>query len=322
MAPVSTATRIRRLLSLPREKLRPLFAHPAWRWVWRGITVLSLVALALGAYVSYRDLPQEGLQVRPAFLFIALGIYLVTFVMHLMGWHRLSRLLLGELRLREDVEAVAGSNLVKYLPTIAWYIANRAHYYGQRGVAQARVVAASFYELGFMVGASAGLLCLIWLYGISPWLAAAAPVAIGLVLWALYRVRGARFGNAADPASRVQALRWLGAFLWYGATWPIAGLFLWAVLNAYLPVPLAMFGTVLWIWLAAALAGYAVSLTLGFLAIAREITLTVLLAQIWPLPVALACAITVKLLLTLGEVIASLLVLGGLRLSKPGSGHE
>lgn len=315
MAPVSTAQRIQRLLSLPREKLRPLMAHPAWRWAWRAITALSLLALGLGAYSQLDRLPQEGLQVRPGFVLLALAIYLLTFLMHLVGWHRLSRLLIGDLRLREDVEAVAASNLVKYLPTIAWYIANRAHYYGRRGVPQARVVKASFYELGFMVGACAALLGLVWLYQLSPWAALAAPVALALALWALYAARGGRLGPLGPGSPPGQARRWLGAFLWYGATWPLAGLFLWAVLNAFVAVPLAEMAEVLWIWLAAALAGYAVSLTLGFLAIAREITLTVLLAQLWPLPVALAVAIAVRLLLNLGEVLSSLIVLGALRLA-------
>ncbi|NTU80239.1 MAG: hypothetical protein HGA45_12840 [Chloroflexales bacterium] len=319
MAPVSTAQRIQRLLSLPREKLRPLLAHPVWRWFWRGLTALSLAAVAAGAYYSYTELSSDGLRVRPDFLLLSLAIYMVTFLMHLMGWHSLSRLLFGEIGLRQDVEAVVGSNLVKYLPTIAWYIANRAHYYGQRGVPQARVVAASFTELGFMVGACAGLLGLMWLYGISPWLAVAVPVAIALTLWALYALRGARFGRAADDW---QVGRWAAAFLWYGATWPLAGLFLWAILSAFVPVPLESVQTVLWIWLNAALASYAVSLTLGFFVIAREITLTVLLSQIWPLPVALATAIAVKLVLTLGEVTCSLIVLGALRLTGARSDDE
>lgn len=315
MAPVSTAKRIRRLLSRPRERLRVLRAHPVWRWAWRAITAVSLLAVVFGAYRLSRDLPQEQLQVRLAFLLLALGLYLVTFVMHLLGWHSLSRLLLGEPSLRRNTEAVAGSNLVKYLPTIAWYIANRVHYYGQRSVPPSRVVTASFYELGFMIGACAALLGLVWLYEISPWLAAATPVALGLALWVAHTAREARLGTGGGVSAVARIRPWIAAFLWYGTTWPIAGIFLWAILNTFVAVPLSAMATVLWIWLAAALAGYAVSLTLGFLAIAREITLTVLLAQFWPLPVALACAITVKLLLTLGEVIASLVVLGALRLT-------
>lgn len=318
MAPRSTAQRLQQLLRLPHEKLKPLFSHPVWRWFWRGLTVLSLVAVVVGAAYAYTALSVEGLQVRPAFLLLALVIYLLTFLMHLMGWHRLSRLLLGPFKLQQNSAAVAGSNLVKYLPTIAWYIANRAHYYSRLGVPQARVVAAAFYELGFMVGACAGLLSLLWLYGLSPWLAVAVPVALVLILWALDVFHRAHFKPAGGAGLRVR-VAWISAFLWYGATWPIAGLFLWAILATFTPVSLDSLPTVLWFWLSAALASYAVSLTLGFFVIAREITLTVLLAQIWPLPVALATAITVKLVLTLGEVLCSLITLGVLRLTAPRS---
>jgi hypothetical protein len=312
--------RIMQILRLPREKLRPLVEHPAWRWFWRAFTALSLVAVAVGIYYSAREIPAEGLQVRPLFLLAALGIYLLTFSMHLMGWHTLSGLLFGKMRLRDDVEAVAASNLVKYLPTIAWYIANRAHYYHQRGVPQARVVAASFYELGFMVGACAALLAISWLAGLSIWLGVAAlaavAVAIGLII-----VRSPRMPSG-DAGEHVPVGGIVRAFLWYGATWPIAGLFLWAVLSAFVPVPISDYQAVLYMWLFTSLASYGVSLTLGMLNFAREITLTVLLTQIWPLPVAIATAVTVKILLTVGEVTCSLILLGIFRLVALRSANE
>lgn len=316
MAPISMPQRILQILRIPREKLRPLVEHPAWRWFWRAFTALSLVAVAVGIYYSAKEIPAEGLEVRPVFLLLALGIYLITFCMHLMGWHTLSGLLFGKMRLRDDVEAVAASNLVKYLPTIAWYIANRAHYYHQRGVPQATVVAASFYELGFMVSACAILLAISWLAGISIWIAAAALIAVALAL-GLIAARRPRTTEEHVPIGGL-----VRAFLWYGATWPIAGFFLWAVLSAFIAVPITDIQSVMYIWLLTSLASYGVSLTLGVLSFAREITLTMLLTQFWPLPVAIATAITVKLLLTVGEVICSLILLGVFRLTAAKAAHE
>ena len=54
------------------------------------------------------------------------------------------------------------------------------------------------------------------------------------------------------------------------------------------PLGPADVGTLTLIWLVAGLASYAVSLTLGAVGILREITLTVLLAQHWPLATGLA----------------------------------
>ncbi|MEI7768745.1 MAG: hypothetical protein WCI67_02095 [Chloroflexales bacterium] len=320
MTPLSTPQRIMQILRLPREKLRPLVAHPAWSWFWRAFTALSLVAVAVGIYYSVREIPAEGLEVRPVFLLVALGIYLLTFSMHLMGWHTLSRLMFGKMRLRDDVEAVAASNLVKYLPTIAWYIANRSHYYHQRGVSRAKVVAASLYELGFMVGACAALLAISWLAGLSLWLAAAALAVVALAL-GLVAARRPQMPSS-DAGERLPLGGLVRAFLWYAATWPIAGLFLWAVLSTFISVPITEVQMVLHIWLFTSLASYGVSLTLGVLSFAREITLTVLLAQFWPLPVAIATAVTVKLLLTVGEVTCSLILLGLFRLSAVRIAHE
>jgi hypothetical protein len=56
---------------------------------------------------------------------------------------------------------------------------------------------------------------------------------------------------------------------------------------------------------------YVVTLTLGAIGILREITLTMLLAQHWPLAIGVAAAIGMKLLLTLGEIVCSLLMLSG-----------
>jgi hypothetical protein len=308
MAPSSSTRRLLQLLSWPRAKLRLLRHHPAWRWIWRFFTALSLLAVAIAVYYAFNEFPTEGLQFRPAFLILAGAIYLLTFAMHLLGWHNLSQLLLGPLPFRQNVEAVAASNLVKYLPTIAWYIANRAHYYGQLGIPQTKVVAASLYELGFMLGACASLLALSWLSGLSPLLAAFVLALIGLLVLLGMRTRTLAIRHWLQP-------RLIVAFLWYAATWPLAALFLWAVLAAFVPLTLAELTVVLQIWLTASLASYAVSLTLGMLGIAREITLTLLLTQIWSLPVALASAITVKLLLTLGEVVSSLIILGILRLN-------
>ncbi|MBX0327758.1 hypothetical protein K2Z83_08720 [Oscillochloris sp. ZM17-4] len=318
MAPISTPQRILQIMRLPREKLQQLAAHPAWRWFWRVFTALSLVAVAVGIYYSFQEIPTEDLLIRPTYLLAALGIYLVTFIMQLLGWHALSQLMFGKISLRDNVKAVATSNLVKYLPTIAWYIANRAHYYHQRGVPQARVVTASLYELGFMVSACAALLAVSWLAGFSVWLAALALAAIALALGFLVTRR-----SPIDAEGGRTPLGGLTkAFLWYAGTWPIAGLFLWAVISIFVDVPLSYLQTVLHIWLITSLAGYGVSLTLGVLSFAREITLTVLLAQIWPLPVAIATAITVKLMLILGEVICSLILLGVFRLTERRVSYE
>jgi hypothetical protein len=89
---------------------------------------------------------------------------------------------------------------------------------------------------------------------------------------------------------------------------------MWAIVRAFVPIHAADMLTIANMWLLAGLASYAVGLTLGAIGIAREITLTVLIAQHWPLAAGIAAAIVVKLLLTLGEIGCSLICLGCLQL--------
>lgn len=318
MTSLSPAERIQRLLSRPINKLRTFFSPQIWRWIWRGITLLSLSAIVIGAVYTYRTFPDESIRIDPAFIGLAFGIYIATFVMHLMGWRGLSRIFFKHIPLHDDIEAVAASNLVKYLPTIAWYIANRTHYYKQRQIPPTTVVTASLYELAFMVGASAAFFLISWLHNINMVLTVIAIGAIPLALWLVAK----RFPFTQNVDASDSRYSWITTFLWYAASWPLGGLFLWAILRSFAPISIGDLPIVFHIWLLSSLASYAVSLTLGTLGIAREITLSVLLAPIWPLPAALATAITVKLLLTLGEVICSLLVLGFLRLTKSEEGSS
>lgn len=309
MSPISTPTvaeRLRRLLSLPRRRLRAIFPDGVPRWVWVIFQAVALTLAVAGSYYAWREFPRD-VRVEPAFFAVAAGLYVAAFAAHLLGWHALTGIFLGGMRLRDDAEALAGSNLVKYLPTIIWYIANRTHYYHRRGVEQGRVVIASLSELALMVGSGAALLASIWAAQALTPLVAAPVGALGLLAlaWALGRHAGGR-GDAW--------WRWGAAMLWYGASWPIGALILAALMRALGPVGAADLGALALIWLVAGLASYAVSLTLGAVGILREITLTVLLAQHWPLATAIAAAICVKLVLTLGEIACSLLVLGGLRL--------
>lgn len=291
------------LLSLPRRRMRALFPTGAPRWLWLLFQLAALGLAGVGAYYAWRKFPQ-GLHVEPAAFALACAIYVLAFGMHLLGWRSLARIFFGEMRLSEHAEAIAGSNLVKYLPTIAWYIANRSHYYHARGVASRAVVVASLSELALMVGSGAVMIVALWVgQALSPLLAIALCLGgFALLIWLLARHAGN--GDHKHPG------HWLLALAWYGGSWPVGALSMWAILRAFVPVGAADLPTIADIWLLAGLASYATSLTLGAFGIAREITLTVLIAQHWPLPVGIAAAIVLKLLLTLGEIGCSLAILG------------
>ncbi len=294
------------------------------RWLWRGLTLLSLLLVAISSVYAVRELARSDVQLSPGWLGVALLIYTVNYTLHTLGWHLLARRFCGVHSLRANTEAVAASNLVKYLPTVAWYIANRADFYARRGVAVHAVVAASLLELAFMLGSGTVFLLLFWFssYGWSLGLLSFAAVIVGLLVVAVpdgiarrwWRRRVTTHAVAA-PSSTVGRVWLLLALLCYAVTWLTGVAFLAAIVAAFAPVTAATLLSLAITWLFTGVASFVVSLTLGTIGIAREITLVVLLTQAYPLAVAVATGILVKLLLTVGEIIVSGAVLAVLRVT-------
>lgn len=293
------------------------------RQLWRLLTLASLLLVGVGSFYAWREISAGSLQIDGRFLSLALGIVVINYGLHLLGWHLLVNRLCGHFRLHENAEALALSSLVKYLPTIAWYIANRADYYNQRGVAVQPVVAASLLELIYMISSGGLLFVVFWLGSQNLLLLALVVLALGLLLFrlttpetVLWRWWQRRITPHTPPSGAHLTTRytWLIAPLLYGVTWLTGVVFLWATIHTFTPVTMATTDELLLltiIWLLTGVASFLVSLTLGTIGILREITLGILLAQYWALPVAVAVPLLVKLLLTLGDIACSLLILGG-----------
>jgi hypothetical protein len=169
------------------------------------------------------------------------------------------------------------------------------------------VVVASLTEL-ILMAVLAGLLLISWWVGHTFSVLLAGVVLLGggaLLIWLL-----------AYYSAGVRVRYWIAAVLWYGGSWPIGILILWLSMRAFGPLEVTDFIPLARIWLLTGLTSYLLNLTFGAIGIVREITLTVMLTQQWPLALAIAAAITVKLVLTVGELVCSLMLLGGLQLRR------
>lgn len=319
---------MQQLIALPSQLFRSRQTPMAQR-VWRGLTLLSLVLMGIGVYYTWRELPVGGLAMEPLYLGLAGGMYMVAYMTHTLGWHSLAIHYFGWMPLRTNAQAVAESNLVKYLPTIAWYIANRVHFYEERRVAPKAVVTASLLELTIMIGSNSVLYMLFWLGRVS----LLAAVSAGLMMFGgvllVHRQRWwqpmwQRFdhGHRATNSPNGSRKLLLSAVVWYGGSWLLGVAFLWFILRAFVPLQVGDLITLFHVWLLAGLASYGISVTLGSIGVVRELTLTALLASTWPLSAAVATAIAVKLILTLGEIACSGVVLGWLHLMRRKVAHE
>lgn len=321
MMELSTRKRLQQISERSLQLARRWTAPSVRRHIWRALTGVSLGIVGIGLLFAWRDLPSGSLQLTPWYLLLAGMIYGITYAMHTLGWHCLAQHFFGSFSLRENAEAVATSNLVKYLPTIAWYIANRTEYYQQRNVPRKMVVAASLCELAAMIGVGTLLYLLGETVSHSIVLTLALLVVATTIVVSAGRSQGlihvwVRRRFKIERTKKWSRFKWIASLAWYGGTWPLGILFLATIMRAFTPLSIDDIWLLSRSWLLAGLASYAVSLSLGSFGFAREITLTYLLAQYWPLPIAIAVTIFTKILLTAGEIVCSGLVLTYLRAIK------
>lgn len=308
---------IERILERPQRGTRGW-----WLRVAVGVALLVVSLFFLG-YVLYRG--RETLwdtlrQVDARLLGLAFLLYPLGLVPVSWAWHRLMARLGGCPDWHTNVRLYNLSSLPKRIPSSAWYIASRVVLYRDQGVDSALTLTATALETIWLVlsGLSIYLLSLPFgdLAGETAQtdgrlvVVAGACLALTLAspLWSPLLLRGARWFlarlgisvavqlNARD----VPPLLGLAGLAWVGG-----GVVLYVLANAVTPVPLAHLPALIGAWAAAG----AVSLSAGLLVSGmglREVTLTVLLGNLVPLPVAVAIALLFRVLLMVGEFVWAL----------------
>ena len=310
--------RFRQLVSSPVKLIQAHISPEVLRLIWRALSALSLTSIALASYYAWRSLPQARLAIRPEYLILAIGIYTIAYTTHLLGWHALATWFFGRLSFNDNVYAIASSSFVKYLPTVAWYIANRTHFYTRRGIPVKSVVAASLAELIIMTITGGFLFLIVWLIQRSLMITIFV-VGIGVITCiAIMHNINHRHWRPLVPRQLLSLTAggaggrgfWFIAMAWYGLSWLLGVAILWAVLSTFVPLSDGSLLVIFNAWMITGIASYILTLSLGTAGIARDITLVVLLANVWPLPIAITTAIIVKMLLMVGEISCSGLLLG------------
>jgi uncharacterized membrane protein YbhN (UPF0104 family) len=312
---------------------RPQRGTKAW-WlrVAMGAALLAASLFFLG-YVLYRGretLWQTLAQVDWRLLGLAFVVYPLGFAPVIWAWHTLMARIGGCSNWRTNVRLYCLSCLPKRIPSSIWYIASRVVLYRDQGVDSALTWTATALETIWLVlsGLSVFLLSLpFWsvtggMARLDGQLIAVGAVCLVLALtsplWSPLLLRAARWllARMGIPVSvrlaarDVLPLLGLSALAWVGG-----GVVLYVLANAVTPVPLAHLPTLVGAWAASG----AISLSAGLLVSGmglREVTLTVLLGSLAPLPVAVAVALLFRVLLMVGEFIWALVFAaftGGIR---------
>lgn len=284
--------------------------------VWLRAGTFAAVLAAWGWFLRGQldELRRYPWQVEPA-PFVGGALWgAVYFAGLALCWTLLLRTMGGAAR---AVPLAAGAHiwlstmLARYVPGNVWHIVGRVALADRLGVSRGQVMASATVEqLLTLMGALAlfGLSLPLWRGGAGPeaWLLLLVPAGLALLhpraLGAMMAWAALRLGRPelAWPYAYPTMLGMLGA---YAVANLAAGAALYVIVGALAPVGPGQ---------AAFLAGVAaLSWAVGYLSFltpsglgVREAALAALLAQAFPLPVALAASLAHRLALTLGEAIA------------------
>lgn len=283
-------------------------------WLRGAVFAVVLTAWAWFLWGQLDDLRRYPWQIGPLPLLTSVAWGAIYFGGLALCWTLLLRTMGGAAR---AVALIAGAYiwlstmLARYVPGNIWHIVGRVALAGHLGVSKSQVAASATVEqLLTLMGTAAifGLSLPFWQgdAGAERWLLALIP----LGLTALHpRILGALLGWVAARLKRPE-LAWpyrygtmLGLLGAFAAANLAAGLALYVIVAALTPVAPTQIPFLIGASALAWALGYLSLLTPSGLGV-REAILTALLAQIFPLPVAIAGSLIHRLALTLGEIVA------------------
>ncbi len=278
--------------------------------------VIFAASFSLLGFALYRNWSTlAGLKPHVNYLQLALTFvfYTADLTIAVVGWSLIVHRLTGFSDVRKNLKIYCYSNIARRLPGMVWYIIGRAYLYEQQGIAKTVTSVSSVLEMVVIIisGVITYLLALpLVATGVfSNPLVLLAVLVIGLSLThprVIERVLARLTKDRPSGTLRYRdTLTWLGIYV---VVWLVGGLVLYSGVNVFYPLPPAQLPEVVGAWSLSGVAASLVFLSPSGLGI-RELTLSFLLSQYIPAPVAIMVAVGMRLALTAYEVFWAIVTL-------------
>lgn len=289
-------------------------ARIQWRSAIKAIVAGTvLVFFGLSFYRGWHEIRGYEWNVRPWLVFFSFVVTLAQSFLGLLAWTMTVRSLGGDLSLRKSIKVYFVSNLGRYLPGTVWYAVGRAYLGKQQNVSAAIISTSVMVEIVLAVTSGvlmSGLALPLILVHYGPYGAYLGGAVVVLGLIALHpavmkRLLGLLTRLLHCPnqvVSPVGYFSMLGLLIGYVFVWAFAGMGLFVLLNSICVVPLARLPTIIAIYAVSWIVGFFTPFAPSGLGV-REGALTLLLAGFAPLPVAAAVALSLRLLMMLGDIL-------------------
>ena len=237
---------------------------------------------------------------------LSLAVYSLDLGLAVYSWGRIINRLSGrQLTFRRHFKIYAATNFSRRLPGAVWYIAGRAALYEQDGIAKGVISLASFIEV--ILIALSSILCyfLAWPLGGSGW--GGWPLLLmGLVAGLALihpRVMGSLWRRLGQPeATKLHYRDMLTWLLLYVLVWAVGGVTLYSVMAGLHPLSWSALPHIVRAWSLSGAAAVIAFFSPSGLGI-KEVTLTLLLGPVIPVPLSAIVALLMRLLLTIYELL-------------------
>lgn len=295
-----------------------------WLRTYMGLTLVVVCSLFLGygVYVNWQQLPHYDWHLDYWFFGLSLFLYVLSFGFLVVGWNSIMRRIGGPSSLRDNAAIYCYSNILRRIPPAVWFVAGRIYLYRGKGVSGIVSSMGTFLEIVLII-VSGALVHLLFrpvaATGVTPltYLLVAIPP-LGIVAMYLVCNKGRRLWDkrAGHETERMRpVLDWIDVGRWlllYGAAWLAGGAVLHTfVLSLYGAAGIGIVDSV-GIWAASGVIGslpFFVPAGLGV----REATLSFLLSQYAPVPVAIVVSVLFRIFTMTGETVCSLMLIAVLR---------
>jgi len=217
-----------------------------------------------------------------------------------------------------NVKIYCYSCLPKHIPGVIWHIASRIYLYEERGVAYSVALLGTILETMILI--VSGLLIYLLslpidslgktIHGLRVSSALLIVIPLGVVLHraTFNRVFGFLSKRFKCPAVVSMTQRDMSILLFiYSLAWIVGGMVLYLLANAVCVVPISKLPALIGIWAATGTVSLITSFVLSGPG-AITITMSLLLGNYVPLPVAIVISLLFRILLTVGEVFWALVL--------------
>jgi hypothetical protein len=300
---------------MPSRARRALHPSRLMRLASSALTLLSLTLVGGWLYTRRHELATIQWSAQWRVLLLLVGMYGLSLMANFVVWHSCLRSIMA-IPWSRDLQNYAYSNLSRRLPSGLGYFFVRAVRYRMENLDPAIVLYFSAQELLLQV-VTGVLLALLFSYSVVTinWVMGA--LAIMLVVPTVFVLRPSilssilhRVSRSSTPLpARVSRRLVLGWVIAYALTWLNGGLMLYILLSNMVGVGVISLRQTLGAWSFAGSLGLLGSLVpLG--QFARDAALSLLMQSYMPLSIAAAAALVFRFVLTIGDVVWSLVLWG------------